>query len=109
LGVPGPVCGRPKPRENERTFSEEWLSNMRGPAGRNFTDIHAGESFHALELNISALPAGSRPGLSRQFSNIFDPVSLDNWNTLFAQPSFVTCFSLRHRDTVLSYFFPEGK
>ena len=95
--------------KNINDFFVEMPFNIQGSAGGNFTDVHAGESFHARELNICTLPAGSCPGFSRQFRNVFHPIPLDDWNAFFAQPGFVTRISFHHQDTVLSYFFAEGK
>ena len=81
---------------------------MQGSAAGDLTDVHAREPFHALELNISALSACSRPRLSRQRRNVFDPVPLGDWDIFLAHPFFVAGFSVDHVNPVLSLAWTEN-
>src|SRR3954454_2420425 len=65
-------------------------------AGWDLRDEHSGETFHSLEVDVYATAAGSLPWFSRQYSDILYTVTIDNRNTLFAQPRFVTGLSLEH-------------
>src|SRR5436309_9906752 len=88
--------------KNTNDFFIEMPFDMQSSAAGDLTDVHAREPFHALELNISALPACSRPRLSRQRRNVFDPVPLGDWDIFLAHPFFVAGFSVNHVNPVLS-------
>ena len=59
----GPNFGRPKAMNNVNQFFVEMMFRIERAAGRNFTDVHAGKTFHAFEINIGALPPVRCQGL----------------------------------------------
>src|SRR2546426_12109392 len=103
-----PDFGRSNAMKNINDFFVEMPFDIQRLAARNFTDVHPRESFHPLELNVSALAPCSRPRFSRQLSNVFYAVPIDEGDIFFTHPFFVAGFSINHVNPVLSVFWTEN-
>ena len=56
----------PMPLNNVNQLLVEMIFRIERAAGRDLADVHAGETFHAFEIDVGAVAAGALPGLERQ-------------------------------------------
>src|SRR5687767_6517201 len=92
----GPDLGRADALDDVDQLFIEMMFRIERAARRNLTDVHAGKTFHAFEIDVGTLAAGALPSFERQLGDILDAVTFEDWNPLFLEPHFVAGFSLRH-------------
>src|SRR5581483_7386771 len=95
------IAGRPDLRRAETGDDVDQLFvkmifRVERAARRDLADVHAGEAFHAFEIDVGAPAAGALPRLERQLGHVFDAVAVDHRNPLFLEPHLVTGFALGH-------------
>ena len=61
LRAGGPDFRRADTFENVNQFLVEVIFGIESAARRNFTDVHTGETFHSLKLNVRAAATRSFP------------------------------------------------
>ena len=92
----GPDLGGTDALKDVDQFLVEMILRVKRAAGRNLTDVHAGETFHPFQIDVRAFTSGALPRFERQLGYVLDAVAFENGNAFFLEPYFVTRFSLRH-------------
>src|SRR5215467_15028511 len=100
-----PHRGRATAAHDIDQFFEQVSLRLQGLARRNLANVRVVGLARAGETNPSGQSSGSRPRLQRNFSNVFDKESVDQWNPLALDPAPVRTFALTDRSCGNLRFF----
>src|SRR5262245_11135758 len=81
-----PYFSRAMARQDANHLLIEMPLRVERSARCDFRHIHAGLSFHAVEMDERAVPAEASPRTQLQFTDILDAKPFDNGNTLALHP-----------------------
>ena len=73
--------------ENDDHFFIEMFLRVQSAAGRNLADVHAGDPFHAVEIQERRLAACARPSRGADITHIFDAVAVDHRDAFLGHPA----------------------